>query len=592
MTCLRSNVISVRTAVFICVIVLCSFVCTSCRAQQQAIDTNNNDLKLPLDIPDIITIEASTRKASSAADCTGSNYYSPFKSDSADNSAPPYMSLPGTPFDYSIYSFKLSNASDFPRSCNIYLGSTTNTWIGYSDFSLKHPHWVWTEYKNQQQVQIDFKFSTLTDPSTSISPTQKFYIAIAAWKAPVKIRQVSLHTDSEIQTGVPISGIEVPELSAFDLKVNKFMQDWSIPGGSIALSKNGKLIYARGFGFGDKENLEITQPWHLFRLASVSKPITAVGIMKLVEAGKLSLNSKVFGSDGVLNDTQYLDIKDSRVEDITIDQLLHHTSGFAGIVTNSGSDDDPMFCNQYIASEMGLSMPVEAATIVQYVISGQNLSTDPGTTFFYSNFGYCVLGRVIEKLTGQTYEDYITSTLMNPVKAISFQIGKSLESMRAINEIKYYGYPDEPTAYSVFDNTTEVPWQYGGFYLESMDSHGAWISKASDLVRFLLTVDGLEDHPDTLTKDSMKTMLTPSTANKNYACGWCVNEYNNWWHIGSLPGSVSEFIRTPDGFVWVALFNTRASDSNGYHTALDQLFWNILPDVKTWPSENLFALGM
>ncbi len=91
-------------------------------------------------------------------------------------------------------------------------------------------------------------------------------------------------------------------MARFDSVMESFIRRWQVSGASVALVKHGKLVYAKGYGLADKENNEPVQPTHLFRIASISKLVTAVGIMKLVESNQLSLNDTVFGENGILND--------------------------------------------------------------------------------------------------------------------------------------------------------------------------------------------------------------------------------------------------------------------------------------------------
>ena len=136
------------------------------------------------------------------------------------------------------------------------------------------------------------------------------------------------------------------ETKRLDQTIERFMNQWEIKGASLAIMKDGKLIYSKGYGYADEENDVKTDVNHIFRIASVSKLITAAGIMKLVENGKLSLEDKVFGEDGILNDTTlYAPIKDKRTKSITVENLLRHQGGFTNRM------GDPMFCPVDIAKK-------------------------------------------------------------------------------------------------------------------------------------------------------------------------------------------------------------------------------------------------
>jgi hypothetical protein len=90
-------------------------------------------------------------------------------------------------------------------------------------------------------------------------------------------------------------------------------------------------------------------------------------------------------------------------------------------------------------------------------------------------------------------------------------------------------------------------------------------------------VDGFKTTPGILGAECLKTMTTASTANANYACGWCVNRIPNWWHTGSLPGTLSILVRTASGLCWAAVTNTRSEGLN-----LDEMMWQVAKAVPAW----------
>ena len=132
----------------------------------------------------------------------------------------------------------------------------------------------------------------------------------------------------------------------------------------------------------------------LFRIASVSKPITAVAILQLVERGKLKLSDKIVD---VLKMEPHLEEGaklDERWKDVTIEHCLLHTGGW-----NRDKSYDPMFQAPRMAKSLEVELPIEPAHVIRYML-GQPLDFDPGAQYAYSNFGYCLLGRVIEKVIG------------------------------------------------------------------------------------------------------------------------------------------------------------------------------------------------
>ncbi|HEY1174131.1 MAG TPA: serine hydrolase domain-containing protein [Verrucomicrobiae bacterium] len=381
-------------------------------------------------------------------------------------------------------------------------------------------------------------------------------------------------------------------LKSFDDEVESFMKDRGIPGGSLAIVKDRKLIYARGYGVADREKNTPVTADSLFRIASISKPITAVGILKLVEQGKLKLDDKVL-------DILRLPEKplDARWEQITIRQLLHHTGGWDRDVAF-----DPMFRSGTIATTLSVEAPAKPEHIIRYMMT-RKLDFDPGQRYAYSNFGYCLLGRVIEKLTKQGYEDYTKQTVLKPLGITHMQIGGTLPDLRAKSEVKYY-MPDNGTADSVFPAIKlRVPWPYGGFYLEAMDAHGAWIASAVDLVRFASAFDALEKCPVLEAKSIREMFSTPAAPvsrteegklkDTYYALGWQVRPVGregkmNTWHSGSLPGTSTLLVRRWDGLDWAVLFNQRSRDPKLSDGAIDGALHKAASKVTDWPKEDLF----
>ncbi|HWS00840.1 MAG TPA: serine hydrolase domain-containing protein, partial [Prolixibacteraceae bacterium] len=113
-----------------------------------------------------------------------------------------------------------------------------------------------------------------------------------------------------------------------DKSFERFRQQNLLKGLAVAIVKDERLIFVKGYGYADAEAKIPAAPEQLFRIASVSKLVTAIAIMKLVESGKITLESKVFGKHGILNKEKQLQIKDKRLENITVRNLLNHSGGW------------------------------------------------------------------------------------------------------------------------------------------------------------------------------------------------------------------------------------------------------------------------
>ncbi|MCC6691313.1 MAG: serine hydrolase [Bacteroidia bacterium] len=381
------------------------------------------------------------------------------------------------------------------------------------------------------------------------------------------------------------TGLYIPQLAAFDNAMLNLISTYNVPGAQLAITYHGRLVYNRGFGFANTATLDSVYPSSIFRVASISKTITAVACMRLFENGLLQLDAKVFGKNGILNDSIYQDILDKRDTNITVRMLLQHTGGW-----NRDISGDIMFNSYNIATTLGLPSLPSTSDVIRYALKYKNLDFTPGSQYQYSNFGFCVLGRIIEKITGQTYESYIRNNIFIPLGISSTKLGYNLYVNQLPNEVNYYDYPGAPLANSVYDNKTKVPWPYGGFNIEFMDSHGGWVTSGEDLLKFVCAFDRYNTRPDILSIATIDTLTKPSLKNSGYACGIQVNTYNNWWHTGALPGTTTEFVRDGNGQLnWSILLNSRNS-SGDIITAVDQLVWNVLPSISesSWPSHDLF----
>lgn len=217
-------------------------------------------------------------------------------------------------------------------------------------------------------------------------------------------------------------------LPQIDSTIKAFMDQYHVPGMSVAVTYHGKLVYARSYGYADTAQHIALTPQHLFRIASVSKCITATAILKLAEAGKLSLNDRVFGPNAVLGTRYGTPPYADNLKKITIRQLLEHTSG--GWTNNNA---DPMFSHPRMTAD----------ELISWTIDHQPLDNIPGTVYAYSNFGYCILGRIIEKVSGMPYEDYVKKAVLRPCGITDMQTGGNTPAQRKPREVVYYGQHGE-----------------------------------------------------------------------------------------------------------------------------------------------------
>lgn len=377
------------------------------------------------------------------------------------------------------------------------------------------------------------------------------------------------------------------------------MRAREIPGGALAVVKDRRLVYAKGYGWSDREKQIPATPASLFRIASISKPITAVGVLKLIEDGRLALDAKAFDivrAEPLLKDGQQLD---PRLARITVRQLLQHTGGW-----DRDKSFDPMFRATRIAEATGTAAPAKPDAVIRYML-GKPLDFDPGQRYAYSNFGYCVLGRIIEVTTGQSYEKFIRQRVLRPAGIRDMRIGATLDGGQARGEVRYYTKDGKLTDNIFPDGARRVTWPYGGFHLEAMDAHGGWIASAVDLARFAAALDDPKASP-LLKPETIRAMYAPpeppawrddagKLADAFYGCGWMVRPHAasgraNSWHSGSLPGTATLLVRRWDGLSWAVLFNQRSEDSKLPDGAIDPAMHRAAAAVKKWPEHDLFKM--
>ncbi|MFB6320649.1 serine hydrolase [Saccharicrinis sp. FJH54] len=395
------------------------------------------------------------------------------------------------------------------------------------------------------------------------------------------------------------SGIPVPAMSNCDNQVNAFLNKYDIPGATLAITYQGRLIYMRGFGYQNLGRNIAVEPYNMFRIASVSKGITSIAIMKLIEEGNFNIDDKVFGDAGILADHpafKDLSITDARIYDITVKQLLEHTAGWnrdnncfpnpTSPYPYYFSGCDPISAPLHVTQTLGVDNPATEENMIQFLLL-KGLDFDPGTEYHYSNIGYLVLGEIIETITGMSYEDYVKTEILDPLGIYDMHLGKNLQKDKFEREVDYFG--NGYTNLSIYGTGEYLPWEYGGFNIEAMDAHGGWIASARDLVRLLVSVDKFSTKPDILNSETLDVMVDPSTVNSNYAKGWQVNQYNNWWHTGALDGTASLWARTSGGFTWAFIMNKRITDarSNAFWSEVDNIPWSCITGVSDFPEFDL-----
>lgn len=184
-----------------------------------------------------------------------------------------------------------------------------------------------------------------------------------------------------------------------EAKLQPFVQEavasFALAGLALGVVKSGEVVYAQGFGVRNLDTQEPVTPRSLFHLASVSKSFVATAIVQLVEQGKMALDSPI------VTYLPYFQLKDPRYKEVTVRQMLNHTSAMPD------------------SSEYSWHKPEDDEGALERFVRGltdEELIAAPGEKFAYSNIAFEVLGDVIAKVSGQTFEAYVKTNVLDPLE--------------------------------------------------------------------------------------------------------------------------------------------------------------------------------
>ena len=394
--------------------------------------------------------------------------------------------------------------------------------------------------------------------------------------------------ESEEAQSIPLNLLITNELNnleetrKLDIQIDHFMREWQIKGASLAVMKDEKLIYSKGYGWADEEAGIRMEPSHILRIASLSKLITAAGVMKLVEDSLISLDSRVFGEGGLLPFPSEGEIKDSRVKQITVEHLLRHKGGFT---LRAG---DPMFNTTLMSSRLKIDTIPNNDSIIKYCASGK-LGFAPGNGTRYSNLGYVILSRIIEEVTGMEYENYIKDVLLKPAGITDMHIANNLYEEKLQNEVRYYEPSNEPLVEAYDGSRRMVKKCYGGNNIRALQGAGAWVASPSEILLFVASIDGKNGVRDILSSESIYTM-THSTP-QALPIGWAkINSSGEWSRTGTLSGSSALLKYQKNGISWILVTNTSSWKGARFPIQIDHLIKKGLNRIPKWPDRNLFEL--
>ena len=341
--------------------------------------------------------------------------------------------------------------------------------------------------------------------------------------------------------------------SQIDQRVYSFMNDFAVPAVSISIMRGTEVVYSSGYGFAVVESETRCTPDHLFRMASISKQFCTMCIMTLKEEGRLKLDDTVFGENGILKGL-YQNITPYH-ERITVRNLLSHSSGICKGLS------DPCFTNSY-RFYSGTSTPVPTDTLIQRTLNARQQPYDdgtmvwsPGMGYNYSNVGFCILHRIVEVVSGKSYESFLKEDVLSKMGVTDTHIG-GYQYERRPNECVFYmqegtdGYANP---------------------LRELAGAAGIITSTNQMMRVLTFMDGDDTVPDIFSQETLDEMYTPfvysSSTYKRYGLGWRMNHSSLFqgahYHGGNIAGTATLWAgNTNQGMSGAFVCNSRAYNSN------------------------------
>lgn len=428
---------------------------------------------------------------------------------------------------------------------------------------------------------------------------KKKYALFTAIIAITAVMAVSLH--SYMRSGNPAEGdcteetpptplnhliensmSDLVETEKFDAAIRRFMRYWDIKGASFALMKNDSLIYAKGYGYSNLQDSIECEVKNVFRVASVSKLITAVAVMRLCETGKLTTQDQVFGEEGILCDSLFLNYRDKKIKKITVEHLLRHTGGFAN------PHGDAAFNMDLVARYLGKELPLSMDDMVEYATKIR-LRAAPGGWYHYSNLGYIILSKVIETASGMPYERYVKDSVLAPMGCYDIHLAHNFSNEFLDNEVNYYEVKEaEPVpAYNGADSL--VMKSRGGNDVHGLYGAGGWVASPVELLKFVSAIDNCPVKSEFLSQESIDFMTVHDKGTR--PAGWASVSSREWLRSGSMAGTSALIKAQKDGYTWAFISNSSSWTGPALSRQMSRDITKALKRVKKWPEVDYFTIS-
>lgn len=371
---------------------------------------------------------------------------------------------------------------------------------------------------------------------------------------------------------IPNGGLAGTWTNQIDTLVRDAMAEKSIPALSLAISRNGRLMFKKAYGYADQEAGLQAGTDHRFRIASVSKAITGVAVLHALQnQATWNWQSKAFGPGSLFGSDYGTSPYSTREKAISISNLLHHTAGWA--------DDGKLWWHDEPA--WGSSHQ----EFISWQLNNGVFVADPGEIGRYSNLGFTIAARVVEKISGDSYETYTKNKIFAPCGISTILgplVGERTRAQKKFMEAAYYTDPEYTGDPYIIDP-------------RRMDGSTAWIARPADLLLFSRRVDGNDDFEDIISATTLQRLHTRETPDSStgyywdvYGCGWYTDNYAHptlWKHNGSMNGTRAELVSGTDGISYSWAANARQGISN---SALETIL-DAITAAHAWPDIDLFG---
>lgn len=359
--------------------------------------------------------------------------------------------------------------------------------------------------------------------------------------------------------------------------IGAILRQHDVPGASVAIARNGRLVYARGFGLADREARLPVGADTRFRIASLSKPITAATILGLVSTRRLSLDASVQGLlTGQPRTAQ-------AAHAVTVRHLLQHTAQWGP----RGPAMEPVDLQPLIRRAGGTEYARTPFRRLAIAALDDAPRHKPGAVFGYSTFGYCVLGTIIQAITGLGYQEAARRDVLLPAGAPSFALATTYAQGRLPNEARTYDYAGAPRFRVTVDGVIrEVP-RPDAYWSADPDQRcaaaGRWVATPRDYLRVMTWLG--RNRAMKLLFDS-GTSVPTDRAGTRFAHGLFLDrppDGPSWYHDGSYAGTATAYARTASGVDWVVFYNGRPQ-ANQIYVDTFRLLRGAIRAQKSWPS--------